>query len=77
MPLSTFSLLNPSSSVALFLIVLSSINLLGVLKNNGSYIRWGMDGAMDLLLRVLLKFFTSFYYAKDPPILNDRLREPD
>jgi hypothetical protein len=43
----------------------------GVLKNKGSSMRWGWDGAMDLLFRGLLKFLTSFYSANEPPILKD------
>lgn len=32
-----------------------------------------MEGAIDLLFRDLLKLRTSFSYASDPPIRNDRL----
>ncbi len=75
MPLSTFSLFsNVVSSVVLLLAFLSSKNLLGVLKNKGSYILCGIEGAIDLLLRVLLKFLTSFYSANEPPILNERFK---
>jgi hypothetical protein len=48
----------------------------GVLKKRGSSIRWGWEGAMERLLRGLLKLRTSFYSASDPPIRKDRLALP-
>jgi hypothetical protein len=50
--------------------------LVGVLKKRGSYILWGWEGAMDRLLRCLLKLRTSFSSASDPPILKDLLGLP-
>ncbi len=46
-----------------------------MLKNKGSSMRWGWEGAMDLLFLGLLKFLTSFSSARDPPILNDRFMD--
>lgn len=35
--------------------------------------RWGMEGAIDLLLRALLKLRTSFSSAREPPMRKERL----